>query len=71
MIDKIVIGLATMFSNIEFDVDIEIFADGSEKYKILVGDFDFYMNNKVFRKMVEQYHKRYPETKFFCYYQNR
>jgi hypothetical protein len=70
-IDKIVIGLATIFPQIEFDVDIEKFADNTEKYKILVGDLDFYMKDVKFKKIISQFHKKYPETGFFCYYQKR
>lgn len=69
-IDKIVLGFSSLFPKIEFDVDIEVFGDKSEKYKILVSDFDFYMNDKVFKKINEGFRKKYPSVKYFCYYKN-
>lgn len=68
-IDKIVLGLAKLFPNIEFDVDIEKFGDGSEKYKVWVNDLDFYLNNQVFKKVCKGLRKKYPNTKWFAYYQ--
>lgn len=68
MIDKIVIGLATIFPEIEFDIDIEKFGDGSQKYKIWVNDLNFYLENQLFKKICRAFHNKYPSVKWYAYY---
>jgi hypothetical protein len=69
MIEKIVIGLATIFPYVEFDVDIETFGDGSQKYKIWVNNLNFYLEDQLFKKICRGYHNKYPKIKWFAYYQ--
>jgi hypothetical protein len=70
-IDKIILGVAAIFPKVEFDIDLEIQGDKSEIYKIWVSDFDFYFNNKMFKKITNQYRVKYPNIRHYYYYQNR
>ena len=68
-IEKIVFGLAKLFPEVEFDVDIETFGDNSKKYKIWVGDLNFYLQDPKFKMVCKALRKKYPKTKWFAYYQ--
>lgn len=67
-IEKIVFGLAKIFPDINFDVDIEKFGDGSEKFKVWVGDLRFYLENQKFKMICKALKKRYPKVKWYAYY---
>jgi hypothetical protein len=67
MIEDIIITLDKIFSDIIFDIEEHVFGDGT-KYCIVVGDFDFYMRDKKFKKWCEILRKKHPKVKWFCCY---
>jgi len=65
MIEDIVLHLADIFP--EYDWDIEE-GHGQYQYVILVNDFDFYMKDAKFRKILKILRKKNPGVKFVCAY---
>lgn len=49
-------------------LDVEIIGN-REFIKVTVGDFDFYMNDRNFKIIVNRLRKKYPNQRFFCCYQ--
>lgn len=67
-IDRVVLGLSSIFPDVEFDVDIEKFGDGSEKYKVWVSNLNFYLENKHFKVVCRAMRNKYKKVKWFAYY---
>lgn len=68
-IENILLTLDKIFTEVEFDLDKKTFADGNTKWEVYVNDFDFYMNDKKFKKWIGILRKKYPNTKWYCVYQ--
>lgn len=69
-IEKIIETLTNQFKEVLFDIDITVFGDGSKKWCIYVNDFDFYMNDKRFKKWLKILRAKYKKVKFYCAYQS-
>jgi hypothetical protein len=70
MIEDIILTLDKIFENIIFDLEEHTFGDNTTKFCIIVGDFEFYMKDKKFKKWCDILRKKYPKVKWFCAYKN-
>lgn len=68
MIENIILTLDDIFKKIQFDLEEVEFGDGTKKYCIIVGDFEFYMKDKKFKKWCDILRKKYPKVKWFSAY---
>ena len=65
MIQDIVFKLVKVFPEHQWDVE-EV--DTHWEYLIFVNNYEFYMKDKKFRKILEILRKKYPDVKFICAY---